>query len=102
MNWKTELEKMLAHRKRMNNAEKYLKVLIECILPAFKEIEKILYEHNVISTIINDDELKVDGCGFIMKVEIAEDKIKIISDLYLDLRYDFNFNCKIFTKVRVI
>lgn len=77
MNWKTELEKMLAHRKRKNNVENYLRALNELILPTFKEIVKVLYEHNVNSSISNNNEFTVDNCGFIMKVEMAEDKVKI-------------------------
>jgi hypothetical protein len=83
MNWKTELEKLLTHRKRNNNVESYLTSLTEVILPTFKEIEKVLSEHHINSSICNNDELRVDNCGFIMMVELVEDKVKI-TFRYLD------------------
>ena len=78
MNWKTELEEKLAYRKRKNNADNYFKALSEFISPTFKEIEQILHEHHINSSLnSNKDELKVDGCGFSMKVELVDDKVRI-------------------------
>jgi Ni,Fe-hydrogenase III component G len=77
MNWKNKLENLLAHRKRKDNIKNYLNAMKENVLPTFHEIAKILYEHHVNSSISNNDELKVNDCGFVMSVELNESKVKI-------------------------
>lgn len=81
MNWKTKLSEQLSARKKENNAEGYIQLLKDVILPTFKEIETILHNHQIDADISNsNNELIVKFGGinrFSMKMTLYDGKIKI-------------------------
>jgi len=81
MNWKTKLAEQLSHRKKENNAEGYIQLLKEVILPTFKEIEAILCNHHIDANISNSNNELIVKLGnidwFSMKMMLDYDKMKI-------------------------
>ena len=82
MNWKEKLAKELSHRKRgVDSVVEYLRIQKEVILPAFKEIVKILYDHSIYADTDNCNEVLTVKFGhinlFSMKIMLDYDKIKI-------------------------
>lgn len=81
MNWKTKLAEQLSHRKKENNAEGYLQLLKDVILPTFKEIEAILCDHHIDANISNSNNELIVKFGvtdwFSMKMMMDDGKMKI-------------------------
>lgn len=78
MNWKENLNELLSNRKvgTSNRIEIFLKVQNEIILPTFKEIDKLLSEHQLICSIdYSNCSLKL--YGFTMSTALEDDNIKV-------------------------